>query len=116
MQDELLLRQWTAAHDQFSADLARLFAKIRAWPAARTRARRAMSRTYAATQNAERALHTASDSLLGGLAAVATTAVLFTAVVLVANASLPEAGIASPDLALASEWKTASSSAPDRQG
>lgn len=114
MQDELLLRQWTASHGQFSADLARLFAKIRAWPAARARTQRTMSRTYAVAENADRSLHTAADSLLGGLAAVATTAVLFTAVVLVANASLPESGIASADPALASEWKTASSSAPVR--
>lgn len=115
MQEELLLRQWTASHGQFSADVDRLIGKLRAWATAGTRARPAIGRAYAADGlAADPSLRSAANTLLSGLAAVATTALLFTAVVVVANPGVQAPGIASADLALASAWKTASSSAPGR--
>ena len=113
MQDELLLREWTAAHGQFSADLDRLVGKVRAWLSADMSVRPTIGRAYAAeSRRAVPSLRSAQETLLGGLAAVATTVLLFTAVVLVAEPAPAAGGIASPPVALASAWKTASSSAP----
>ncbi len=115
MQDELLLRQWTAAHAQFSLDLDRLVTRFADWGAGRVHALWAIGRAYAAdVGRSDSSPHAATNTLLSGLAAVATTALLFTAVALVAGPSPQADGIASPSAALASGWKTASSSAPGR--
>jgi len=88
MQDEILLRQWTAGHSQFSADLDRGIGKIRAWATGHPRSSQAIGSTYAATDRSpDRVAASAGATLLSGLAAVATTVTLFASVAILATPS-----------------------------
>jgi hypothetical protein len=76
MNDELIMRMWNADHARFSADFSRMLGTVRKTLSRRRGPRAAIEQAYAGDIPG-RALHRAGNTLLGGLAAVATTAALF---------------------------------------
>lgn len=94
MTDEHLMRQWTDAHSDFSADIDRGLLRLGRFLGSRSKRRQAIGNAYAAGSCAAPAepemLATARAALAGVLACVATTALL------VSVAALASAGAGEP--------------------
>lgn len=84
MTDELFMRQWNAGHNQLSADLDRSFAWLRRVLSRTRRAPHTIGGAYVDPDAGETPVKRAMGNLLGGLAAVGTTTLLFLTVALLA--------------------------------
>jgi hypothetical protein len=108
MNDELMMRMWNAEHGQFSADLSRALGALRDALSRRKGRSEKIDRAYADT-TPERPLR-AGNTLLGGLAAVATTTALLVVLASLAGPS-PAFGHTAVELAELAPWGLASAAA-----
>jgi hypothetical protein len=109
MNDELTMRMWNAEHGQFSADLSRALGGLRDALFRRKGQSEKIDRAYA-DPAPERPLRAAGNTLLGGLAAVATTTALLVVLASLAGPS-PAFGHTAVELAELAPWGLASAAA-----
>jgi hypothetical protein len=77
MTDELLMRRWNAAHNEFSSDLSRGMLRLGQYLARRTKRRIAIGKAYAPVARVGSEMsETARAALAGVLACIATSALL----------------------------------------
>lgn len=107
MTDEFFMRQWNAGHDQLSADLERSFAWLRRTLSRPRRAPHTIGGAYVNSHAGETPLGKAAGNLLGGLAAVGTTTVLFIAVALLAMPGPANSQVHSVEFAAVSQIRAA---------